>query len=250
MKINIKNSDISGSPIGCNYISKVDFLDKSIKDTLEDIWDEIAELDDEEIKNELKIQYYQIRQFYEKETKAFLELIKYSSCTTKKEPSPQQIQNIIKFWLVAKYCDKSLDMCLISKLSGMFEFEGNSAWLFSPTKATSRSIEKSIAAMKEFLVITKSKNIVNGRCYLSKITHSKHFGCTKCTDGIIDLVNNEEIINDFVDGKKEPILFKNKVLQDDFVNIQRERNLVMKCGNCVTDIERIPDNLKKLVGES
>ena len=248
LDIDIQQSHINNSPIGCEIKNNIDFLDKSIKEALSVIQAEISDMGNTDLRETLEILHYQINQFYNEHKDKFINLVKYSSCSISNDPSSLQIQNIIKFWIVAKYCERTIDMNSVSDLQGKFNVHGNYMWIFSPTTSNSRSIEKSIAAIKNFLRISNSSNVANGRCYLSKITHSNKFSCSNCVNGTIELGNTEDIIEDFVDGKREPLIFKDKVLQQDFVNIQIEKKLIMKCGNCVTDIERIPDNLLKLEG--
>lgn len=245
--IDIESSQIENSYIGCSITNNIDFLDISINNVFKEILDEIKEIDDDEIKEQLEKCYYNIRKLYLNSKREFLKLANISSCSLGEEPKENQIENIIKFWIVAKYFDNKIDMEKVADSLGKFNFDGNDSWFFTPSKSTTRSIEKCIAAIKHYLKFEDDMDsLKNGNCYISRITTTKEFNCNKCKDGYIVLGNADGIIEDFVDGKKNIVNLKDTVLQRDFINIQVARQLKMKCGNCISDLEQIPGNVQIL----
>ncbi|MFL0266816.1 hypothetical protein [Candidatus Clostridium radicumherbarum] len=246
-EIDIVNSTLNNNNIGCNITNNVDFLDLAIKESFTIILNEIKEIEDKVVSLALERSHYVINQLYKNNKQEFLELARISSCSLDKDPTEIQMQNIIKFWVIVKYCNKDIDMVSAAKLSGKFQVNGSNMWFFSPSNSLSKSIEKSIAIISHFLKITQLDSIKNGRCYISKITLTKEFSCDNCIDGSIILGSMSEIIDDFVDGKKNIVNFNDEVLQKDFISIQIEKNLKMQCGNCLSDIEQVPVNVPKFM---
>lgn len=244
--IRVSGSNLDHTNIACIIENKIDFLDISIKESFSNILEEIKEVQDKNVKESLEIAHYYINQFFLNSKEEFLQLSRQSSCSLSKEPTSIQLQNIIKFWIILKYCNENIDMITIAKSSGKFEICGSSIWLFSPSKSVTTSIEKSIATIRHFLKLSKIDFIENGKCYISKITLIEDFNCSNCVNGSIEFGNSDEIIEDFVDGKKKIIKFKDNILQSDFINIQIEKNIKIQCGNCISDIEAVPNNISML----
>ncbi|OCB00426.1 hypothetical protein [Clostridium beijerinckii] len=245
--IDIESSQIQNSYVGCNITNNIDFLDISINNVFKEIFNEIKEIDDDEIKEQLEKYCYNIKKLYKDSKEKFLKLANISSCSLEEVPKENQIQNIIKFWIVAKYFDNKIDMEKVADSLGKFNFDGNDSWFFTPSNSTTRSIEKCIAAIKHYLKVEDDMDsLKNGNCYISRITPTKEFSCNKCKDGYIILGNVDGIIEDFVDGKKNIVNLKDTALQRDFINIQVARQLKMKCGNCISDLEQVPGNVQIL----
>jgi hypothetical protein len=244
--VSIADSTVEGSKIGC-IINEFDLLDISIKGLFPSILEEIREIEDRDVRETLELAHYSIYQLYLNNKNEFLKLARLSSCSLGQDPTSIQMHNIIKFWIIGKYCKMDIDMKLVAELSGKFGFNEDNVWFFSPSNSVTKSIEKSIAIIRHFLKVAEMESIENGKCFISKITLTEDFNCNDCKDGSIELENTDEIIEDFVDGKKTVINFKDKALQVDFINIQIDKNLKILCGNCISDIERVPGNIAKLI---
>jgi len=245
LDLDISKSNITNSYVAC-VVNTFNPLDNSIIDSFQTIFEEIEDVKNQDVRELLEKAYYDIHQFYLNNNNEFLKLSRQSSCSLGIDPNLVQIQNIIKFWIIFKYHNSDMDMILIAKSFGEFKICESNIWLFSPSKSVTTSIEKSIAIMKHFLKVANLDFIKNGKCYMSKIALTTDFACLNCENGLIELGNKNEIIEDFVDGKKNAIEFNDKLLQSDFISIQIKRDIEMYCGNCMADIEKVPDNISLL----
>lgn len=246
-KIKITNSNINNSIVGNTY--NIDIIDNNIQNVIMHIGQEISSIRNLEMKTQLDTALYSIRSFYNKEKDEFIRLLFQSACSVESEPTAFQITNIIKFWLITKYYDTTIDFKTISKNMGKIKINNNNTWIMAPGKLSPQSIEKSIAQVIYFLKIGKLDSVNNGNCYLSKLSPSSSFGCHNCNDGYIDISESSKVIDDFVESSNREVEFDNdnNELPSDFISLHTKRNIKMKCGNCVTDIEKLKGNIDKLI---
>lgn len=239
----INNSSINDSYIGCVINQELTIKDESIKESFNIILDEIKGVDDIKVKSKLLSAYNVITSFYNINRSEFIQLACLSSCSFGNQPSSAQFLNIIKFWIIINY-DKKIDMGKVTKSSGEFKKNNHKLWFFSPSSSGTTSFEKGIANIEYFLDVMNLNTIKNGRCYISKLK-PKGINCTYCKDGHIDLNNISGIVDDFIDCTI--IDKKDEKLQKDFMNINNNKNLYIQCGSCISDIEEVPQNIKKFI---
>ncbi len=243
-RVNLKNAYIRNSSIG-NYYN-VDVLRLAIEDGFRLLEADIAEFEDTNMRTSLIQELYAIKQYYSSDEARFIRQIGVLSCSTMREPTLFQIGSILKYWTILKYYDSSVDLMQLDHNDLGIDLNGVRNWLFTPGVNSFISIEKSISKLIYYINITKNDAVKKGRCFISNLSMDSQFGCHNCQNGCINEFIVERIKTDFVDNSDGDTGTNENTMFEDYMSIKNKKELSFNCGNCITDVEKLTDNLNKL----
>lgn len=178
---------------------------------------------------------YGINNYLSENIDLFKKTMEQIICDFCKLPKPNQIRNFIIFCLSLIISnDNDIDDFSINQIM----IESKKHWLFSPHGYNQVAIEKAMVKIINYLTYTKNKYIVDGVCYIAGLVNDDRIECSKCVDGVLNITEEQNVLSDFMDTNK-PIKLNDINIQNDYFNMNISRHLTFKCGNCVTNIERI-----------
>ena len=173
-------------------------------------------------------------------------LLNQINCQKLQNDTSQSItlSKTIHLFILAKLFDES---CILpTSNSNKLIVNNTSTWLFNSAMNAPVSLGMHIGHIADFLETNNNCDINNGVCFISSLLHNGGLNCSTCSHGKLEIIGKmKRILPDFFDIKGTVHIDEDE-RQVDFFNLQKNKKIEFKCGNCVTNIFDIDNAKEKL----
>ena len=237
-----------------NTITNSDITIYTTKDLVE-LWEEQIESVREEIQNEISndrirrvilSELTETNRYVLEDLSILKSLLSQVNCDKKKSDAAHSlsIDRIIHFFIVSRLVDSYSSQP--NHVTNKFSVEGKNNWLFNASKTSYMSLDTHIGAIADFIASHESCEISNGSIFICQLLSNGSLNCDRCQTGELNVQSKlSKILPNFFSNKRG-VAINDESRKNDFFELQKQRNMQFRCGNCVTNIFDI-DNATKIL---